>query len=215
MDSSRPPLYPVFLDLAKKPVLLIGGGEIAFRKADRLLESGCRLKVVAPRISPSFRDWIDKHRVEAEDRSYQPGEAAGYFLVVAATDDPEVNRRVSADALRAQRLVNVADEPRLCNLQVPSTLRRGGLTIAISSGGDCPALARKLRSELEELVPQRYGPLLEKLASLRTHLKRRIPDSVERRNALEQILASDTVSRFLQGEDAPLEELLQLWKDKR
>ena len=95
---------PVFLDLKGKPVLLVGGGSVAFRKAGTLLASGCRLKVVASHVTPLFREWLEENAVEWVERPYHDGEAEGYFLVVSATDDPRANRRIYDDASRAGRL---------------------------------------------------------------------------------------------------------------
>jgi len=202
-------LYPVFLKLEGKRVLLVGGGDVAFRKARALRESRCRLTVVGKELALSFKAWLEKNRVEWEERPYRDGEAADYFLVISATDDPEANRRVFEDASRAERLVNVADQPHLCNLFIPSILKRGMLQLAISTGGACPAVARRLRLELDAAIPERYGPLLEKIAVVREQLKRTLPTPSSRKQALEKLLASEAVRRFLEGEDDPLERLLE------
>ena len=208
-ESCLPDLYPVFLDLARKKVLLVGGGEVAFRKARSLLGSGCLLTVAASSTSPAFRDWLARNSLEWSERPYRDGEAAAYFLVISATDDPEVNRRIHEDASRAQRLVNVVDQPRLCNLHVPSVLKRDRLQIAVSTAGACPALARRLRLELEERVSKRYGPLLERLAVLREHYRRILPTPAARKKAIEEVVASEAVRRFLDGEADLLDEMLR------
>lgn len=205
----RASLYPVFLKLEGKSVLLVGGGEVAFRKARALIESRCNLFVVAKGLAPSFKAWLEQNRVEWEERPYRNGEAADYLLVISATDDPETNRRVFEDASRAERLCNVADQPHYCSLFVPSVLKRGMLQIAISTGGTCPAVAKSLRLELDTAVPVQYGPLLEKMAVFREHLKHALPTPSARKQALRNVLESEAVQRFLLGDEAPLETLLE------
>ncbi len=199
-------LYPLFLLLKGKRALLVGGGAVAFRKARVLWESGCDLAVVSKRFTDPFRMWLQARTVPWEERPYADGEAASFFLVVSATDDPAVNRQVYEDACRAERLVNVVDQPHLCNFFVPSVVRRGDLQVAVSTSGDCPALSRRIRQELESLLPERYGALLEKLTAVRIELKKRLPTPDQRKKALEELLATEAIPRFLQGEDAPLEE---------
>jgi len=200
--------YPLFLLLQGQRALVVGGGAVALRKARALWESGCQLTVVSSRFSDRFRAWLASHPAHGEERPYADGEAAAFFLVVCATDDPSTNQRVYEDARRAQRLVNVVDQPHLCNFFVPSVLRRGALQVAVSTSGDCPALSRRVREELEPLLPERYGPLLERLAAFRGALKRRLPTAASRKRALEEALAGDAVTRFLAGDDAPLDERL-------
>jgi len=181
---------------------------VAFRKARSLWEIGCRLTVVASCLSEPFRLWIEDRAVTCEARPYRDGEAASYFLTVSATDDPSVNRRVYEDASRAQRLVNVVDQPHLCNFFVPSVLRRGSLHVAVSTSGECPGLSRRIRKQLEPLFPERYTPLIERLASVRGEWKKRLPTPELRKQAMEKLLATEAIQRFLEGEDAPLEEAI-------
>jgi len=202
-------LYPLFLILKGRRVLLVGGGSVAFRKARPLWESGGRLTVIAKQVSDPFRSWLTVRSVATEERPYQDGEAASYFLTVSATDDPAVNRRVYEDASRAERLVNVVDQPALCNFFVPSVVKRGALQVAVSTSGDCPALARRIRRELETLLPERYGPLLDRLAAVRNELRRRLPTPELRQQALAELLATEAITRFLEGEDAALEEAIR------
>lgn len=209
MDDAAGSLYPVFLNLKGKSVLLVGGGDVAFRKARALKESGCRLIVVAKNLTTPLKTWLENNRVEWQERPYREGEAKDYFLVVSATDDPDVNRRVFEDASRADRPVNVVDQPRLCNLYIPSVLKRGDLQLAISTSGACPALARKLRLELDRCIPKTYGPLLDHLSVFREHFKNTLPSPALRKQALEKVLASEEVRRFLEGDPDPLERMLE------
>lgn len=203
--------YPISLDLREKPALLVGGGEVAFRKAKSLSRTGCRLTVVAREFSPDFQDWLEQHPFHVERRAYRNGEASEYFLVISATDDPGVNKRVFEDAERAGRLINVVDQPALCNIYIPSRIERGDLQVAISTGGKCPAFARWLRRELEGAIPERYGQLLERVAVIRTRLKETVPSQDARKRILERLLHSEAVRRFLAGDDQLLKRIERGW----
>jgi siroheme synthase-like protein len=210
----KPPIettYPISLDLRDKRVLLVGGGEVAFRKAQGLSRSGCRLMVVAREFSPAFRAWLEEHRFQVEQRAYRDGEAAQYFLVISATDDAGVNRSVFGDAQRAGRLINVVDQPELCNVYIPSRIERGNLQVAISTGGQCPAFARWLRRELEGVIPKRYGLLLDRVAAIRSRMKETLPSPDTRRRVLERLLRSEAVRRFLAGDDQLLNRMDRGW----
>jgi siroheme synthase-like protein len=214
----KPPIestYPVSLDLRDQPVLLVGGGEVAFRKALGLSRSGCRLTVVAREFSPAFLAWLEEHRFQVEQRTYRHGEAAQYFLVISATDDAGVNRSVFEDAQRAGRLINVVDQPGLCNVYIPSRIERGNLQVAISTAGTCPAFARWLRRELEGAIPERYGLLLDRVAAIRARAKETLPSPNARRRVLERLLTSEAARRFLAGDDRLLERMERGWERAR
>ncbi len=212
MKPSNESTYPVSLDLKGKPVLLVGGGEVAFRKARGLVGSGCLLTVVAPEFSPAFLEWLEQHESRVEVRAYSDGEAASYFLVISATDDAGVNRKVFADAQDTGRLINVVDQPDLCNIYIPSRIERGDLQVAISTGGKCPAFARWLRRELEGAIPERYGLLVERIAAIRSRMKETVPSQDARRRILERLLHSEGVRRFLAGDDRLLTRIEEGWE---
>jgi len=211
----KPPIettYPISLDLRDQPVLLVGGGEVAHRKAQGLSRSGCRLTVVAREFSPAFRAWLEEHRFRVEQRAYRDGEAAQYFLVISATDDARVNRSVFEDAQRAGRLINVVDQPGLCNVYIPSRIERGNLQVAISTAGTSPAFARWLRRELEGVIPERYGLLLDRVAAIRARVKETFPSPDARRRVLERLLHSEAARRFLAGDDQLLNRMDRGWE---
>jgi precorrin-2 dehydrogenase len=138
--------YPVFLDLAGVEVLVVGGGAVALRKATGLAEAGANVTVVAPEVGSGF----ERVAATIERRPYHDGEAGRYGLVVTATDDPSVNARVSRDAREAKVWVNSADDPANCTFILPAVARRGLVTVAVSTGGASPALARRLRTVIAE-----------------------------------------------------------------
>ena len=214
----KPPIattYPVSLDLRDKPVLLVGGGEVAFRKAQGLSRSGCRLSIVAIEFSSAFQAWLEEHPLQVEKRAYRDGEAGAYFLVISATNDTETNQRVFEDARSAGRLINVVDQPELCNIYIPSRIDRGDLQVSISTGGRSPAFARWLRQELEGVIPKRYGLLLERVAAIRAHAKEVLPTPDARRRVLERLLHSEAVRRFLAGDDRLLGRMERGWERAR
>jgi len=135
--------YPVFLDLAGVPVLVVGGGQVALRKVGGLVGAGATVTVVAPQVVDGIAEVAT-----VELRPYVSGDLAGVRLVVTATDDPEVNAQVAADARAAGVFVNSADDPENCTFILPAIARRGPITVAVSTGGISPALASRLRDEI-------------------------------------------------------------------
>ncbi len=170
MGGARP-YYPVFLDVHGKRCLVIGGGEVALRKVRSLLEHGARVEVVAPQLCPKLSELVEMGEVQARLKSYENGDIEGAFLVIAATDQREVNRKVFQEARERGVLVNVVDSPEESDFILPSYLRRGSLTIAISSSGVSPALSRKLKDRLEENFGEEYSSLLELVGEVRAEIK--------------------------------------------
>jgi precorrin-2 dehydrogenase/sirohydrochlorin ferrochelatase len=151
----------------------VGGGPVAERKVRGLLEAGAAVTVVSPRLTPRLRAWTARGRCRHVARTCGPRDVAGCALVLTATDDDRLTGRVVRDARRAGALVNAADDPRRCDFFLPAILRRGGLTVAVSTGGASPALARAVRDELDRLVPESYALLLEVAAGVRVRMRRR------------------------------------------
>jgi len=160
--------YPVMLDLGDVPVLVVGGGLVATRKAEGLVAAGARVTVVAPLV----REELVAIAAEVRRRAYQPSDIDGHRLVMTATDDPEVNARVADDATRAGVWVNSADDPANCTFILPAVARRGPLVVSVSSGGASPALATHLRDEILHCVlAPGVEQAAEELAAHRSALK--------------------------------------------
>lgn len=166
-SQPRPAYYPAMLDLAGRPVLLVGGGEVAAQKAGPLLEAGAVLRLVAPRLVPALQARADAGEVRWEQREVRAGDTEGCAVVVCATDQREVNKQVSEEARAAGIPVNVVDDPELCTFIVPSTVRRGPLQVSVSTGGRSPAFAKFMRKELERAVGEEYGLLAEMAGRMR------------------------------------------------
>lgn len=194
--------YPIMVDLSGKRCLVAGGGTVAERKVARLVECGAEVVVVSPRATARLKALASAGRISLRHRPFRPADLAGAFLVVAATDDPEVNRAVAAGARRAGGLVNVADDPAACSFLVPSVLRRGDLTVAISTGGGSPALAKRLRERLEQTVGPEYEAFLAALGRLRRRAREVIADPEARRAVYRRAVESDLFEAAARGDAA-------------
>lgn len=168
--------YPVNLvGLADRRCIVVGGGEVAQRKVESLLEAGAqRVVVISPRLTHKLRALSQAKRIEHRPRGYQQGDLEGAFVVIAATGDPDVNREVWHEAEERRLLINVADDPQHCSFFVPSVVRRGDLTISICSGGQDPALSARLRQELEPRFGPEYAAFLEIAGALRDRVGREL-----------------------------------------
>jgi len=159
--------FPICLDIEQRICLVIGGGRVAERKVQSLLAHGGRVRVISPDLTPQLMELREQGALDWQARDYRDGDLAGAFLVIAATDDTEVQARVHAEAERCNILLNVADVPKWCNFILPATARRGDLAISVSTGGKSPVLASRLRQELEARFGPEYGELTEILGQLR------------------------------------------------
>ena len=162
--------YPIFAIIEDKPCLVVGGGAVGERKVLDLMAAGARVTVVSRTLTPELAALADKGKITYLTADFREAQVEGMALVMAATDDPKVNAAVSAAAQARAIWVNVADEPAYCTFIVPAQVRRGDLTLAISTGGASPALARQLREELQQHFGPEYGPYLDLLQQVRTRL---------------------------------------------
>ena len=179
--------FPVFLDVRRKKCVVIGGGQIAFRKIRTLLDCGASVTVISPVLHPDLSELANKKSIQVIRRSYKSRDLKGAFIVIAATGTKETNRKVAKEAGRVGALVNVVDDPEPSDFIVPSVVRRGDLTIAISTGGMSPALARKIRTRLEDSFGEEYALLVSLVEEVRSTLRRKgIRVNAERwQNALD------------------------------
>jgi siroheme synthase-like protein len=189
-------LFPVFLKLEGRRCFVVGGGTIAEQKIDGLLESKADLHVVAPTVTDRIRALAAEGRVKWTARAFEPADLDGASLVVAATGDESVNDAVFQSAASRSVMCNAVDEPERCDFYYPAVVRRGDLQIAISTNGRSPALAQRLRRELEEYFAPDYAAWLEWLGKMRTLLFRSAMDPERRREALHQIADRKVYERF-------------------
>jgi len=201
-------LYSLCLKLEGRRCLVIGGGNVAKRKVASLKECGADVLVVSPELCPELADRAARGEIQALQRAFQPEDLEGAALAIAATDNPAVNQAVAAAGKDAGVLVNVVDVPDLCDFYVPASVRRGDLEIAVSTTGAFPALAKRLRIELEGQFGPEYEAYLELLARFRRELKARIPDAAIRNRAEEAFLDSPALSLLAQHKVHEAEQVL-------
>ncbi|NTX08649.1 bifunctional precorrin-2 dehydrogenase/sirohydrochlorin ferrochelatase [Myxococcus sp. CA051A] len=196
MATSTPIDYPVCLRLEGRRVLLVGGGAVAEGRALALLEAGARLHLIAPDVTDTLQRLAAEGRLDWERRAYASGDVRGHALVLAATDEPAVNQHLTAEARELGLWVNTADEPELCDFTLPSVERRGPITVAVSTAGQAPALARHLRRELGAQV----APHHVWLARLSGWLRRRLPRGPRRQRLLKQLVEGEPGALLARGE---------------
>ena len=173
MKEKNPKVYyPVFLDLSGRRCVVVGGGQVALRKVEALLGHGARVEVVSPALASELDDLAQSGQIRVLRRRYQAGDLKGAFLAIAATDDRETNLQVVKEARDSAVLVNVADDPERSDFIVPSYMRRGDVTVAVSTGGKSPALARKMRTRLERELGDEYASLALLVNRIRAEAKR-------------------------------------------
>ena len=160
-------LFPMFLKLTARPCVVVGAGRIAESKIESLLQAEAHVTVIAPEALPRVQEWAANGDITWMEREYRAGDLAGAFLCVAATATPEVNRAVYVEANAANIICNAVDDPPFCDFYFPSIVRRGELQIAISTAGESPALAQRLRKELNAQLPLDLGEWLMELGRLR------------------------------------------------
>lgn len=178
------PLFPVFIKLADRPCLVVGAGEIALAKVFSLLQSGARITVVAPEAKSAIREMARSGRLTWYKRKYQPSDLAGAFLAIAGTSDFALNHEVFVEAARRGILCNAVDDPPNCDFYFPAVVRRGDLQIAISTAGESPAFAQKLRCALENALDFSVGDWLAAIGQIRRDILASYPASEARKRAL-------------------------------
>lgn len=192
---------PIFLQLANRHCLVVGGGDVARRKVERLLHSGGIVTVVAPVLDPTLQTHKETGRIHHIEDSFEPAQLDNQYLVIAATDDDSVNRQIATAADKAGKLVNVVDNPKLCNFIMPSVIDRDPVQIAISTGAASPVLARLLRARLETLIPSAYGRLATLMSDFREKVKDRFARQSDRRRFWEEVLQGPIAEMLFAGQD--------------
>lgn len=199
---------PLFVDLKNRQCLVVGGGDIAARKAGLLLRAKATVVIVAPKLSASTQELVDTERVTWLNERFDPKHLLGKLLVIAATDIETVNRDIHHHAKANNILVNVADCPDLCDFILPSILDRSPIVVAVSSGGQSPILARQIRARLETLIPPTYGKLAKLVGGYRDAVKAKLPTIDMRRRFWEDVLQGKVSDHVLAGRDKLAEQTL-------
>lgn len=198
--------YPLYIDIESKKCVVVGGGDVAERKVISLIECGADVKVVSPQFTSGLTRLAEEGRIDAIKRGYEPGDLEGATLAIVATDNHELNRKVYQEASNNNILVNVVDTPELCSFIVPSTVRRGDLVISISTSGSCPALAKNIRKQLQQLFGGEYAAYCDVLRDFRAKVTELYDDPEERKRALNRLIDSDVVKLLKEGKNQEVEE---------
>lgn len=191
-------VYPVFMTLEGRPCLVVGGGAVGERKVLDLLAAGAVVTVVSPELTPMLQELAQAGRLRHVAATFTPEQLEGMFLVIGATDDEAVNRQISAAAQARKIPVNIVDAPALCTFIVPATVRRGELTVAISTGGQSPALAKKLRQELAHHFGPEYNYYLQILGRVREKVLARRRDHPDNAAFFHRLVACDLLELLRQ-----------------
>ena len=209
MPASRPPLFPAFLDLRDKAVVIVGGGEVAARKARALERCGAKVTVVAPEICAALEERVRRGAIRHRGVRFAQEHLAGAELVVAATNDARVNAAVALAARSAGIAVNVADDVELSSFVMASVIERGPLQVAISTSGASPALARRLHASLEGAIPEGYAALATLAGRYRAAAIRRLPDPQARKRFWERVMEGPIAAHAIEGRDGEAREALE------
>ncbi len=200
--------YPIFAVIEDRHCLVVGGGAVGERKVLDLMAAGARVTVVSRTLTATLADLASRGKITFWSEDFSDALVEGMALVMAATDDPEVNARVSAAARARSIWVNVADEPEHCTFIVPAQVRRGDLTLAISTGGASPALARQMREELQQHFGPEYGPYLDLLKRVRTRVLAERRAHPENSELFHRLVNSPLKEAIAQGDRARVVKLL-------
>ncbi|WP_417909640.1 precorrin-2 dehydrogenase/sirohydrochlorin ferrochelatase family protein [Candidatus Electronema sp. PJ] len=193
-------MYPVSLDISGLLCVVVGGGKVAERKVLSLLEAGAQVRLISPQLTEALHELAVAGRIDWLARYFQSGDLRDALLVFAATDNRQVNEAVAREAAAAGKLVNVADAPELCSFQVPAVLHQGDLSIAVSTNGKSPALAARIKKQLEADYGPEYALLLELLGRIRERTLVGIADGQARRNLFENLLHEDILRWIKNGQ---------------
>jgi precorrin-2 dehydrogenase/sirohydrochlorin ferrochelatase len=188
--------YPIFLELGGRRVVVIGGGTVALRKAQVLLDAGARLVVVAEEAGDALTALCTQHGAELIRSRYSKQYIAEAVLVVAATNDAKVNEQVYRDCQALEILCNVVDDPQHCDFFVPAVVKRGDLQIAIGTEGICPAYAGHLRKKLEAIITEEHGRFLAELERMRREIVDAVPSSADRKSLLGELVDDASFEYF-------------------
>ncbi|UQZ86728.1 Precorrin-2 dehydrogenase [Paenibacillus konkukensis] len=201
MSGKEPNYYPLMINIADKPCVIVGGGAVAERKAQALLEAGAAVTVVSPEATSRLRQWQQEGKLRLIAEPYRPLMSCirSAYLIFAATDRPDVNKAVRLEAEQQGKLVNVADDAVRSGFIVPATVRRGKLLIAVSTAGASPAVAKKVKRELEQAFGEEYEQYLDLLQELRVLIQSVVPDTQRRQELFKRMLEWELLSWIRSG----------------
>jgi len=200
--------YPVNLDIRNRNCLVVGGGDVGTRKVMTLLDCGARVVVVSPAVTEKIEELSNKGLIKLERRGFKPTDLDQMFLVIGATDNPELNQQIHTGAERLGMLCNIADRPEVCNFILPAIVNRGDLIIAISTSGKSPAFAKKMRKDLEKKFGTEYAEFLTLMGGIRTKLLSEDHEPEAHKHLFENLIKRDVVNLIKQRDIAVINSLL-------
>jgi uroporphyrin-III C-methyltransferase/precorrin-2 dehydrogenase/sirohydrochlorin ferrochelatase len=200
---------PIFYQIKKRSCLVVGGGAVAARKVSLLRKAGADITVVSPEICGELQQLVSSNKIEYLNRAYINDDLDSCVLVIAATDQRDVNEQISADAMLRKLPVNVVDNPGMCSFIMPSIIDRSPVQIAVSTGGSSPVLARLIRTRLEGLIPAAYGKLGALVEGFREQVKAAFPNVEQRRHFWESILEGTVAELVFSGHDEEARNMLE------
>ncbi len=200
--------YPVYLDIQNRKCLVVGGGSVGTRKVMTLMDCGASVTVVSPDFTTQLFQLADTRAIKLKKRPYRSSDIDGMFLVIGATNNEELNRQISEDAQRLNKLCNIADRPEACNFILPSFINRGDLIIAVSTSGKSPALAKKLRKDLENEFGQEYAEFLRLMEVIRQRLLSKNRDSKTNKYLFEQLISRGLIEMIKNQKEEEINSLL-------
>jgi len=200
--------YPINLDIQNRKCLVVGGGAVGTRKVNTLLECGARVTVISPEPTPQLTRLASEGSITLEKRGYQSEDITGMFLVIGATDDEVLNRKISKDAERDHILCNIADRPEICNFILPSIVRRGDLIITISTSGKSPAVAKHLRQQLEIQIGGEYADFLLLMGAIRKKLLSQAHEPEAHKELFHKLIDSNLIALMQAGKTEEINSLL-------
>lgn len=191
--------YPISLNLKDKKCLVVGGGRVAERKVTSLLACGAKVHLVSPQLTPSLNQLAFNGEISYIGRDFINQDLENCFLVICATDNSLINQKVAQEAMKGNILVNVVDNPELCNFFVPAVLQRGDLTISVSTAGKSPLLARRIRENLEQSYSDAYAEILNLLGEIRKNILASVSDEEARREIFSKMVDAEVINLLAEG----------------
>ena len=202
MNANASAYHPICVDVRERLCVVIGGGVVAERKVASLVDGGAKVRLISPILTSKLSWLAQNHRVSVERRDYHPGDLRGAWLVYAASDRQDVNEAVFAEATKARVFVNVVDQPKLCTFIAPAQVKRGDVTLAVSTGGNSPALAKRIRKQLQHEYGPEYGLLARLLGRLRPVVQERVKEPAARKRIFDRLVGDDMLEMLRCNEAA-------------
>ncbi len=201
--------YPVNLDIQNRNCLVVGGGRVGVRKVGTLVQCGASVTVVSPEVLPKIIQMAKEGDILLKTRPYRSSDLVGMFLVIGATDDEALNRRIHADAEAGNLLCNIADRPKICNFILPSIIQRGDFVMAISTAGKSPAFAKHVRKNLETRFGPEYGHLLDLMGAIRAGLLAEAHEPEVHKPLFEKLISEDMLTLVRENDIEQIDRLLE------